>query len=78
MLGKRIEGLNSVLMERVDNLMVDSGVEVVGNRKELVLARTPYNPSPCTPRIPHPPTKEQTLEPSARNSLFNIHNDHLR
>ena len=32
------------------------------------LVRTPYNLSPCTPRTPHPPTKEQTLEPSARIS----------
>ena len=30
---------------------------------------TPYNPNPCTPRTPHPPTKEQTLEPSARKAI---------
>ena len=64
MLGKRIEGLDLALMERVDNLVM---VEV--GKEKGALVGTPYNPNPCTPRTPHPPTKEQTLEPSARNSL---------
>ena len=73
MLGKRIEGLDLVLMERADNLAIMEVSKLWERRKELYsfwLDPLAYNPSPCTPRTPHPPTKEQILKPSAKFSFL--------
>ena len=58
MLGKRIEELDSVLIGRVDSLVMVEVLKWWEKRKEL------DNPNPCTPRTSHPPTKEQSSDPS--------------
>ena len=77
MLSERIDRLDSALMERVDNLVMVEALKWWEKGRSWFLVGTSYNPSPCTPRTPPilpQIIKEQTLEPSTRNSFLNILN----